>query len=74
MQQPKKHILQPDKWVKFHADYLFNYTITRVNDHDLAKDMVQETFFSGLKGLKNNINQLTLNTEFLIIILLFLYL
>ncbi len=49
----KKHILKPDDWVKLHADYLFNYTITRVNDHDLAKDLVQETFFSGIKGQNN---------------------
>ena len=48
-----KNILQPDKWVSLYADYLFNYAITRVNDHDIAKDLVQETFFSGLKGKDN---------------------
>ena len=53
MQHSKKHILQPDKWVQLHADYLFNYTIMRVNNHDLAKDLVQETFFSGVKGQNN---------------------
>jgi len=53
MKESQKHILQPDTWVNLHADYLFNYTISRVNDHDLAKDLVQETFFSGLKGQKN---------------------
>jgi RNA polymerase sigma-70 factor (ECF subfamily) len=49
----KKHNLNPNKWVNLYADYLFNYSINRVDDHDLAKDLVQETFFSGLKGQSN---------------------
>ena len=47
----KKHILNPEKWVKLHADYLFNYAISRVNDHDMSKDLVQDTFFAGLKAM-----------------------
>ena len=49
----KKHILSPDKWVDLHADYLFNYTISRINNHDLAKDLIQDTFFAGLKAMKS---------------------
>lgn len=49
----KKHTLNPNNWVKLYADYLFNYTISRVNNHDLSKDLVQETFFSGLKAQGN---------------------
>ena len=49
----KKHILNPEKWVDLHADYLFNYTISRINNHDLAKDLVQDTFFAGLKAMNN---------------------
>ena len=48
-----KHILNPNNWVQAHADYLFNYTISRVNNHEMAKDLVQETFFAGLKAMKN---------------------
>lgn len=48
-----KHSLNPNKWVQLYSDYLFNYTITRVNNEDIAKDLVQETFFSGLKSMKN---------------------
>ena len=48
-----KHILNPDKWIDNYADYLFNYTITRVNNHETAKDLVQETFFAGIKSSKN---------------------
>lgn len=48
-----KHQLNPKKWIDSYADYLFNYTITRVNDKDTAEDLVQETFFSGLKSAQN---------------------
>jgi RNA polymerase sigma-70 factor (ECF subfamily) len=48
-----KHTLNPEKWVPLHADYLFNYAISRINDHDTAKDMVQETFLAGLKAQNN---------------------
>jgi RNA polymerase sigma-70 factor (ECF subfamily) len=47
------HKLHPDTWVDRYADYLFNYAITRVNDEEIAKDLVQETFFAGLKSAKN---------------------
>lgn len=47
------HTLNPDKWVDAYADYLFNYTIARVSDGEKAKDLVQETFFAGLKSMKN---------------------
>jgi len=49
----KKHILNPNNWVNLHADYLFNYTISRINTHDLAKDIVQDTFFAALKAQDN---------------------
>ncbi|TXD52757.1 MULTISPECIES: sigma-70 family RNA polymerase sigma factor [unclassified Polaribacter] len=49
----EKIILNPDKWIDKYADYLFNYAVVRVNDSDLAKDLVQETFFAGLKSAKN---------------------
>ena len=45
--------LSPNKWIDDYADYLFNYAITRVNNSDIAKDLVQETFFAGLKSAKN---------------------
>ena len=47
------HQLQPDTWVDVYADYLFNYAIARVNDMEIAKDLVQETFLAGLKSAKN---------------------
>ncbi len=47
------HKLSPDKWVNLHADYLYNYAIGRVNDHEMSKDLVQETFFAGLNAMSN---------------------
>ncbi|MBQ0786854.1 MAG: sigma-70 family RNA polymerase sigma factor [Oceanihabitans sp.] len=48
-----KHLIDPNKWIDLYSDYLFNYTISRVNDRDLSKDLVQDTFFAGLKSMKN---------------------
>jgi len=48
-----KHQINPNKWIDLYSDYLFNYTITRVKDRDTAQDLVQETFFAGLKSMKN---------------------
>ncbi|MCM4168474.1 ECF RNA polymerase sigma factor SigX [Arenibacter antarcticus] len=48
-----KQLLNPDTWVDSYSDYLFNYAVTRVNDAEIAKDLVQETFFAGLKSAKN---------------------
>ncbi|MEP3210989.1 MAG: sigma-70 family RNA polymerase sigma factor [Maribacter sp.] len=47
------HQLNPDKWVDQYADYLFNFAVARVSDAEIAKDLVQETFFAGLKSAKN---------------------
>ncbi|MEM9685619.1 MAG: sigma-70 family RNA polymerase sigma factor [Bacteroidota bacterium] len=48
-----EYVLDPTKWIDRYADYLFNYAITRISDNEIAKDIVQETFFAGLKS-KNN--------------------
>lgn len=45
--------LDPDKWIDRYADYLFNYTIVRVNDREIANDIVAETFLAGLNSMKN---------------------
>lgn len=48
-----KHELNPNNWIRLYSDYLFNYTITRVSDREIAKDLVQETFLAALGALKN---------------------
>lgn len=47
------HQLHPDTWIDKYANYLFNYAVARVSDSEIAKDLVQETFFAGLKSAKN---------------------
>ncbi|WP_299617926.1 sigma-70 family RNA polymerase sigma factor [uncultured Tenacibaculum sp.] len=47
------HTLNPDKWIDSYSDYLYNYAVVRVNSSDTAKDLVQETFFAGLRSAKN---------------------
>ncbi len=43
--------IDTSKWVDDYADILFNFANVRVSDHDLAKDLVQDTFVSALKGI-----------------------
>ena len=45
--------LDPNKWIDKYSDYLFKYTLVRVSDYELSKDIVQDTFFSALKSAKN---------------------
>lgn len=52
-QKMEENSLNPDKWVDRYADYLFNYAISRVNDREVANDLVSETFLAGLKSMKN---------------------
>ncbi|RBQ07913.1 sigma-70 family RNA polymerase sigma factor [Pedobacter miscanthi] len=43
--------IEPHYWVARYADYLFTYAVSRLNDEDLAKDLVQETFLAALERL-----------------------
>jgi len=40
----------PGKWVDNYADALYAYTVARVNDMQLAEDIVQNTFLSAWKA------------------------
>lgn len=57
-----KATLDPSKWVDRYADYLFNYTLSKVNDPVMAEDLVQETFLAALKsasGFKGDASERT---------------
>lgn len=54
--------IDTSKWVDEYADMLFNYANVRVNDSDLAKDLVQDTFVSALKGIENFQGKSTVKT------------
>ena len=47
------HIIEAEKWVDRYSDYLYNYTIVRVNDHEVTQDLISETFLAALKAKKN---------------------
>ena len=40
----------PNLWVKNYADYLYSYACSRIDDNELARDLVQETFLAALQG------------------------
>ena len=45
-----KNNLEPNDWVKNYSDYLYKFAYYRVNNQELAEDLVQDTFLSGIKG------------------------
>lgn len=40
----------PSRWVDEHGDYLFRFCLFRVQDEDLARDLLQETLLAALKS------------------------
>jgi len=54
--------INPEKWVSEYGDVLFNFAIMRVNNPEVAEDLVQETFLSGLKGLSDFQGKSTIKT------------
>lgn len=46
---PHNITLEPQSWVSKHADYLYAYALTRINDREQARDLVQETFLAALE-------------------------
>lgn len=46
------HTIDPLQWVTNYADYLYSYVTTRINDKELARDLVQETFLAALEKVE----------------------
>lgn len=46
------HTIDPLQWVTNYADYLYSYVISRINDEELARDLIQETFLSALEKVE----------------------
>lgn len=46
------HTTAPHQWVTNYADYLYTYALNRINDEEVARDLVQETFLAALERLK----------------------
>lgn len=47
------HTTDPHQWVVNYADYLYTYAITRIDDEEMARDLVQETFLAALERLNS---------------------
>ena len=43
-------MVNPEKWIDNYVDYLYAFAYNRVNDEEMAKDLVQDTFLSALKA------------------------
>ncbi|EOR96405.1 RNA polymerase ECF-type sigma factor [Arcticibacter svalbardensis MN12-7] len=46
-----ENTINPHLWVIKYADYLYNYAITRVNDEEQARDLIQDTFLAALNSM-----------------------
>lgn len=44
--------LNPSKWVELYADYLYKFAYYRVNNDELAQDLVQDCFLAALKAIE----------------------
>ena len=45
----KKNNIDPENWVKNYGDMLYRYSLARVNNPETAEELVQDTFFAGVK-------------------------
>lgn len=48
-----QNTLNPAKWVESYADYLYKFAYYRVNNDELAQDLVQDCFLAALKAADN---------------------
>ncbi len=44
--------LDPSKWVELYSDYLYRFAYYRVNNDELAQDLVQDCFLAALKAVE----------------------
>lgn len=51
--EPARKPLDPEQWVESYSDALYSYALYRINDAEIARDLVQETFVAALKARQN---------------------
>ena len=51
--QSKKQADDPRMWVQLYDSYLQHFALSRINNPEIAKDLVQETFLAALTSLAN---------------------
>ncbi|MBI5248753.1 MAG: sigma-70 family RNA polymerase sigma factor [Desulfomonile tiedjei] len=50
--ETNRQLVAPETWVDDHGDYLFRFAWKRLQNREIAEDMVQETYLEALKGFK----------------------
>ncbi|MBC7936519.1 MAG: sigma-70 family RNA polymerase sigma factor [Rhizobacter sp.] len=45
------HQVNPSNWLRLYGDYLFSIAMMKLNDRQLAEDIVQDTFLSAIKAV-----------------------
>ena len=55
-------VTNPREWVSSHADYLYDFALSRINDEELARDLVQETFLAALERVNTFEGKSTVRT------------
>ncbi|HKJ78695.1 MAG TPA: sigma-70 family RNA polymerase sigma factor [Prolixibacteraceae bacterium] len=53
MAKKSKYNCNPQLWVEHYSDELFRFASVRVKSREIAEDLVQDTFLSGLNAVKN---------------------
>ena len=51
MQVESKKILNPEKWLNDHGDFLYNFALSRMFSREQAEDLIQETFLAAFKSV-----------------------
>ena len=46
------NFINPHQWVFKYADFLYGYAVSRINDEEQARDLVQETFLGALESIE----------------------
>ncbi len=54
--------IDPNEWIDAHSDVLYKYALPRVQQRDIAEDMVQETFLAALKNIDSFSGKSTIQT------------
>ena len=43
--------LNPNQWIDLYGDYLYGFAVMKVSNHEIARDLVQDTFVAGLNNM-----------------------
>ncbi len=42
--------MEPENWVSAYADYLYSFALKRLNDPELCKDLIQDSFIAAIRS------------------------